>query len=315
MKCDLIIISYNTRKLVADCIDSAFSTASELINKIIVVDNNSSDDTAVYLQNNYPQVELICNSQNLGYSKAVNIGVNHSISPYVLISNSDIIFLNNSIKNLLLAMDARQNVAIVAPRQLFPNMKYQYSYGYLPFASSGIKELFFINTFGSAFGKLVFNKFGIDRPSREVQYADGGLLAVRKSAFDSVGGFDEDYQFYSEDMDFSYKIKKSNAKVIFCPESRVVHLRGGSSSGRKFNFEALRRMQRSKMIFAAKHSTKKNFKVYANTQIIKSIFISNISKLLSPIISAFAGQLEYHLANIKIWKEIKEDISIDSKFN
>ncbi len=308
MKCDLVIISFNTRKLVAECIDSAISTSADYIDKIIVVDNNSSDDTVEFLCKNYPRAEVICNSDNLGYSKAVNIGVSRCNSEYVLISNSDIVFLDSSIKNVIEFMCSKSDVAVVAPRQLFADLKYQYSYGYLPTASSGIKELLFINTIGSAFGKFFFNKFGIDRATREVQYADGGMIAVRKSVFDFIGGFDEDYPFYSEDMDFSYRVKKANSKVIFYPKSRVVHYRGGSSKSKEFNPQSLRKMQMSKIIFATKHFSPKNFKIYANTQIAKSIFIAGIAKLLSPLHPAFARQLEYHTANASIWREIKENI-------
>ena len=97
---DLIIISYNTRKLVAECIDSAIDTSCGLLNKIIVVDNNSSDDTVDFLRKNYPNVEIICNKKNMGYSFAVNCGVRCADSPLLLISNSDIVFLEGAIENL-----------------------------------------------------------------------------------------------------------------------------------------------------------------------------------------------------------------------
>ena len=304
MKCDLIIISYNTRELVVKCIESAIDTADSLIENIIVVDNNSKDDTVEIVKNKFSNVKIIINDDNFGYSKAVNIGVAASTSELVLISNSDILFLDDSIANLIKLFSEDERIAVAGVRQVYPDGTWQYSYGDFPNYKTAILDLFLLSNMFRALKKFRYNKLGKDEKLKEVDYADGGLIATRRADFDAVSGFDEDYFFYSEDMDFCYKIKQNNGKVVFTPDAKVVHLRGASSSRKFSGYKSLRAILESKMKFAKKHLSKSSFFAYSIAQIIRSFLLFILVfpfKFISHKADIFVN---YHKATTSIWYDI-----------
>jgi len=308
MKCDLIIISYNTCELVVKCIESAISTANSVINQIIVADNNSSDDTISVLKKKFPHVVVIQNEDNYGYSKAVNIGVAEASSELVLISNSDIVFLDYAIANLIELFENDSNVAVAGVRQIYPDGTWQYSYGDFPNFKSAIIDFFFISNFLRFKKKILFNKFGKDLKFKEVDYADGGLIAVRKSDFDAVSGFDEDYFFYSEDMDFCFRIKENIRKVVFYPNSKVVHLRGASSNSRLHGSKALNAILESKLKFALKHLSKFDFLSYSFAQIIRSFIIFIMVFPITFFSEKINNFAQYHKATYMIWNGLAKKV-------
>ncbi|MEJ5244292.1 MAG: glycosyltransferase family 2 protein [Bacteroidota bacterium] len=308
MKCDVVVISYNTKYLVGKCIESIYSTANKYVQNIIVVDNCSSDGTVEYLRNSFPDVFVVKNEENFGYSYAVNRGMEKCSNDFVIISNSDVIYLDNSIERLLKKLFQNKKNAVVFPRQIFPNGNYQYSYGDFPNILSGLKELTFINPIENTIRKAIFNKFNLDFPKFCFGYADGAVLAVRKSVFDEIGGFDEDYFFYSEDMDFSYKIKSFGKRIIFCHQSRVIHLRGASSSSDRFSFETTKKLLLSKVFFAKKHNLINQLKFYAKCQIIKSQIVKFFLGLIIRDSEQETSVVKFHKNNIKAWLEILDEL-------
>lgn len=304
MKCDIVIISYNNKVLVENCINSAHKTSKNLIQDIIVVDNFSQDGTCEYISRKFPHVKLICLDKNYGYSFAVNRGVEKCTSEFVIISNSDVIFTENSIEILLQKLQKGKNTAVCFPRQIFPDGSYQYSYGDLPSILAGLKDIFLINSFENFFRELIFNKFGIDFPKYRFGYADGAILAVKRHIFNQIGGFDESFFFYSEDADFSLRVRKNGYKIKFCPKSRIIHLRGGSSDPNKFSYETTKKLALSKLTLAKKHLSMNTFRFYAISQIIKSSILLLLFKLLDCKNKKFKNEIEFHNNNKIIWKEI-----------
>ncbi len=308
MKCDVVIISYNTKVLVENCILSIYNYANRFVKNIIVVDNCSSDGTVEYLKKAFPEITIVKNEANYGYSYAVNRGVEKSSSDFVIISNSDVVFLDNSIEILLQKLSQNKHNAVAFPRQIFPDGSFQYSYGDFPTILSGLKELTFIGPVENTLRKILFNKFNLDFPKRFFGYADGAVLAVRKSIFDKIGGFDEDYFFYSEDMDFSHKIKSYGKRIIFCPSSRVIHLRGASSNSDKFSYETTKKLLLSKVFFAKKHNLLKKLKFYAKCQIIKSQIIIFFLRLFIRNSNNNSSLVKFHRNNTKVWSEILDEL-------
>ncbi len=308
MKCDIVIISFNTKELVHNCIDTAFATSQNLINRIIVVDNASSDGTIQYIKKLFPNVITIENKVNYGYAYAVNQGVAECKSEIVVIANSDIIFTEGALEILINELTKDANCALTFPRLVYPDGRYQYSYGELPSAKSALSEILLIKSFENHLRKYLFNKFDLDLPKWNFGYADGALLVVRKSVFDKIGGFDIDFPFYSEDMDFSYRVRAHGYKIKFCRKARIIHIRGGSSNPNKFSYETTERLLRSKVIFARKHLKPYSFKFYARAQIFKSKLILLISNVIEKVINKNFANIEFHLNNSKIWKEILNEM-------
>ncbi len=217
------------------------------------MDNNSSDNTIELIGTEYPDTLIIKNDKNLGYAAAVNIGAKQSLAEYLIISNSDVIYHENSIMNLIDYLRDNPDVGVAGPQQVYSDGSWEYSYGSLPGLKLGLKDLFFISLVERGLRKLSWGKFKIDRKPKEVDYIDGGVMAVPKAEFDKSGGFDEDYFFYSEEADFCYRLRKRNAKVVFNPDSNVTHLRGKSIENSSSLQTSTTMMVNAQILFCNKH--------------------------------------------------------------
>ena len=278
---DIVIISYNTCELTLQCIKSIYATSSDNIQNIIVVDNNSNDNTIEKIKKSFPDVKIIANDDNSGYGKAANIGVKESNTDYIIISNPDVIYHEHSIKKLLETFDLEPDCGICGPAQIFPNGKYQRSYGDLPGIKLAFKDILLITHIAN-FIKKVFHSKKI----KEVPYLDGAVLAIEKAIFDNLNGFDEDYFFYTEEADLCFRINKSGKKVIHNPVSVVTHLRGATES-KKVDPKRIKMLIHSKAIFCDKHFNKLSSKIFFILEIFYSfnLFLIFIIISLVPVLS------------------------------
>ncbi|MFH1051457.1 MAG: glycosyltransferase family 2 protein [bacterium] len=284
---DIVIISYNTLNHTLECIKSINQTAKDIINLIIVVDNGSTDGTLDAIKSKYPDIKLISNNENLGYARAVNIGVKSSNSDFVIISNNDVIYPNDSIEYLLEYLIENTKVGAVGPQQLYPDGDYQYSFGDLPGTKLGLKKLFLINHFQEYLKKKNWRN---DRAiTKQVPYLDGAVIATKRIAFDEVEGFDEDYFFYTEEADYCHKLKQKGWAIIHNPKALVTHFRGASDSYNglnKKNHNGLNKKKYSEMIsskikFCKKHLSFQSGKLYIICEIVYSFNMTVLWSLKS----------------------------------
>lgn len=310
MELDIIIITYNCGDLAANCISSLKNAAPDLQFNVIIVDNNSSDDTIPFLKSKYPNLTYIINNSNLGYAKAVNIGAKASNSEFLIISNADVIYHKDSISKLYSFIKNNNDCAVASPQQIYPNGKWQYSYGDFPGFSRAMKELLLISQLTRLFKSKTF-KIGKSNLPFKVEYGDGAVMFVRRSDFNSVSGFDEDYFFFSEEMDFCYKLRKINKFVYFVPNSIVTHVRGGTDT---VNTNAIKRMKMlaySKALFCKKNLTKKESLFYFRSQFCLNSFLLAITNIFMFFgLKRFSLRKEIYNEDKNIWKEIiKENIN------
>lgn len=304
-KPDIIIISYNTQKLTLECIKSIYNTAIEIVNDIIVVDNCSVDGSIEAINKEFPEVKLIANSQNLGYAKSVNIGVSASSSEYFIISNSDVIYKENSIYEIIKYLNQNHKVAVCGPRQLYPNGMYQYSYGDFPGISFGLKKIFLLNHLFEWIDKKKWNNGG--KKIKKVAYVDGAVMAINRKAFDEAIGFDEDYFFYTEEADFCYRVQKIGWKIVHNPNSVVLHYRGATDEKKGFSENRLRAMVASKILFCKKHLSFQKTKFYLISEIVYSvnmIFLWSLMKYLCSLTSkenVCSWKVNYNKLMLGIW--------------
>ncbi len=188
------------------CLNSIFNLSSD----IIIVDNKSTDGTVEYIKQNYPDVKLIENSQNLGYGTSVNLGVEHSHNKYLVLMNPDIWAEDNFIDELLKPLENNENL-ITTPKALIYD---------------GSK----INTCGNIlhFTGLAFTRgLGAEREDfDEVNYVSGlsGVcFAVRRDLFQGIGGFNESIFLYMEDAELSWNINSRDLKIMYVPSSIIYH--------------------------------------------------------------------------------------------
>jgi len=251
---DIIIVSRNGAKLTLDCIESFYQYHSDIDLHIILVDNCSTDDTVNLVKERFTDVKIIENSENYGYAKAVNIGFRNSNSDYVIVSNNDVIVHESTLKPLIDLFINDSTIGIVGPQQLDGYGNKGLSYEDLPSYISGLRNVLFIDTVSAVYKKVI-EKLGYvtNQKTKDVGYIDGGFMMIRRSAYYSVGGFDEDYFFYTEEADFCHRLKENGWRVVFQPNSRVTHFRGGVSEDGGFSKNSIEMLINSKALYCKKN--------------------------------------------------------------
>lgn len=233
MKLSIIIVSYNTKQLLADCINSIEKYFGSLTYEIIVVDNASKDGSTALLKSEYPQVKLIENGYNAGFAKANNQGLELCSGEYLLLLNSDTIVKENAISALVGFMDSHGDTAICGPKLLnsdltlqlpcrrgFPRLINSVAY------FSGISRLFPENKVLGSY-LMTYMDSGL---THEVDAVSGACLLVRRNTLGRIGGLlDEAFFMHFEDIDLCFRAKKAGYKVYYVHNSEVVHLKGQSS--------------------------------------------------------------------------------------
>lgn len=253
MKLSVIIVSYNTKKFLKDCLSSVFSTTLDSsLFEVIVVDNASSDGT-FDLKNKFKSkknFKFIRNKKNLGFSKANNIGLKVASGKYILFLNPDTLVYPNTFKVMIDFMDKNQNVGAATCKVLLPNGELDDSChrGFpTPWNSltyfSGLSRLF---KKSKTFSGYNLSYLDFSKP-HEIDSLAGSFMFVRREAGDEAGWWDEDYFFYGEDIDFCYKLKEKGWKVFYVPEASALHYKGISGGIKKI----------SKDITTAKQKTRK----------------------------------------------------------
>jgi GT2 family glycosyltransferase len=281
---------------------------------ITVVDNASSDDTVAAIQTNFSDVRVIVNKKNLGYAAAVNIGANTCDAPFLLISNSDVFYHEDSIHTLYEYIKSDPEIALTGPQQEYPDGSWQYSFGYLPGRRLILNNYLFLNTLISMGRKILFKlEMSHDKP-KPVEYIDGAVHFVRKADFDALGGFDEDYFFYTEEADFCKRLHDAGRKVMFQPEASVTHIRGGSSSGNTFDAKSAEMFIGSKILYCEKHLSESETERYIKSEIFATGILNLVWQILKlPITilknnSVRDSKIEMFRLLRRVWKRKLDEI-------
>jgi len=235
----IIIVNYNTRQLLDDCLESIYrADAPGGGLQVIVVDNASVDDSMDMVAKKYPGVIAIKNSENLGFAKANNIGVNAADARYVLFLNSDTVIKRYSLVKPLKYLKTHPRVGAVTIKLYLKDgtIDYDNHRGYpTPWTSIskflGLAKLFPGSTFFNGY-HLGFRK--LDK-IHQIPVAAGSYLMMPTKLFKDIGMWDETYFFYGEDIDLCYRINEAGFKIIYYPKVSTLHLRGASSGLRKEN--------------------------------------------------------------------------------
>ncbi len=227
MDLSIIIVSFNTKKLLDDCLASLFQSLKGIgvSFEIIVVDNVSTDGTREMLKSKYKQVRAILNSENVGFGRANNQGIRQSRAEYIFLLNSDTIVINNAIGKLL-AFAHQHPKSFVGPKLLNLDRSIQTSCG--PFFSLPV-------VFAALF--LRGDRIGLTRWSpnsvRRVDWVSGAALMGQRKLFVDDLLFDEKIFMYMEEIDLLYRARRRGYSTLFYPRSVIIHLGSGSSTNKK----------------------------------------------------------------------------------
>ena len=231
------IINYNTRDLLRDCLHSV---VSENPAEIIVVDNASTDGSAEMVEAEFPPIKLIHLSENPGYGAAANRAIMSSRAEHILLLNSDTCLKPGSLQALSDYLEANEFAAVVGPRVLNPDGTLQRSAFHFPTPVHIFLYLFKLYSF-IRYTPLLRHRSLQELPgasAKTVPWVLGAALAFRRSAFDSVGGFDESFFMYFEEVDLCYRLTQQGWQIHFAPVTEIVHVGGASTSQRRTEMSA-----------------------------------------------------------------------------
>lgn len=224
----IILVNYNGCDFLADCLDSI----NRVINsdcEVIVIDNSSTDNSVEIVRDRFPSVRVICSEVNLGFGKASNLAVDRSQGAYLLFLNTDTLLTENTPQILADYLDRHPDVGAIGARMTFPDNSYQLSSGRLPnLAIEFIDKIRY--RLDRRWHDLLANIYNKQYATvREVGWVTGACLMMRREIFHSLGGFDESFFMYFEDKDLCKRVGELGYKVIYYPDTSIIHLLGGSS--------------------------------------------------------------------------------------
>lgn len=217
----IIIISYNTKTLLGECLETLFQPQKVNL-EIIVVDNASSDGSVNLVEEKFKKVKIIKNKANLGFAKATNMGIKIAKGKYVLLLNSDTRTNSLALKMLVDFANKNPEIGIVGARLLNRDGSIQPSVFRLPTIKGAVKE-FWLKKQGS-FGKY----FPEGDIPVEVEAVVGAAMLIPKKVIDKIGLLNERYFMYFEDLDYCRRVRRAGFKVYYLPKAEVIHYHGAS---------------------------------------------------------------------------------------
>lgn len=267
MKLSIIIVNYNTYNLTKQTIDSIIGEHHDFNYEIILVDNASSDGSINKLQDEFRNIvitqklRIIMNKDNLGFAKANNIGIKFASGKYILLLNSDTVLKENCLEKCIGKIEKDRNIGALGCKVILANGELDHACK-RGFPSPKASLYYFLKLYKRnelKYGQYNALHLGEDDIG-EVDCLTGAFMLMPKLIFDKVGGLDEDFFMYGEDIDLCYKIKELGYKILYYPEAQIIHYKGGSS--KKKRSKVIYDFHQAMWIFYKKHYYKKyNFAV------------------------------------------------------
>jgi len=259
MKLSVVIVSYNVRYYLAQCIDSVMRATRDMEADIWVVDNNSSDDSVTYLSERFPQVNFISNHENVGFARANNQAIKLSHGEYVLLLNPDTIVGEDVLKSCVAFLDEHPEAGATGTMMINRNGSFAYeSRRGVPTPTTafykicGLCKLF---PYNRRFGKY-YMRYLDKQATSEIDIISGAFFMVRRTALEQVGLLSEDYFMYGEDIDLSYSLLLKGWKNFYQPLP-ILHYKGESTQ--KSSFRYVHSFYNAMIIFFNRHFRKRYF--------------------------------------------------------
>lgn len=300
MKLSVIIVNYNVKYFLEQCLISVKNSGKGIDMEVFVVDNNSSDGSVEMVADKFPDVKLIANQENTGFSKANNQAIRLCSGEYVLLLNPDTVVEGDTFPKIINYMDNTPGAGSLGVKMLDGKGKF------LPESKRGLPtpSVAFCKIFGLSrlfpkskrFGQYHLGYFG-ENEINPVDVLPGAFMLIRKSVLNEIGLLDEDFFMYGEDIDLSYRITKAGYQNIYYPETRIIHYKGESTKKSSINYVFI--FYQAMVIFAKKHFSAKSAKLFSLLINIAIYFRASIAvmsrisnRLLLPVIDfciLFAG--------------------------
>lgn len=255
----IVIVSYNVRDFLGQALTSIQKALLGISHEIFVVDNASTDGTVEYLEKRHPEVTLIANSENVGFGRANNQAIARSQGAYICVINPDTIVQEDTFTVLLEFFEKHPEAGAIGSKILNPDGTLQlacrrsFPTPWVAFTKiAGLASLF---PHSRLFGRYNLTYLDPEQVA-EVEAISGSFMLVRKTVIDAVGGFDEAFFMYGEDLDWCYRIRNGGWKIYYVPHTQIVHFKGESS--KKSPFAQRRLFYEAMRLFVNKHFSGKN---------------------------------------------------------
>jgi GT2 family glycosyltransferase len=264
MKLSVIIVNYNVEHFLEQCLHSVRKAARNVPAEVYVVDNNSVDGSLKMVASKFPEVKIIANKKNTGFSYANNQAIRESTGEYVLLLNPDTVVEEDTFEKIISFMDEHPEAGGLGVKMLDGKGNF------LPESKRGLPTplVAFCKIFGLAslfprsrlFGRYHLG-FLDKNEIHEIEILSGAFMLMRRVALDKVGLLDEDFFMYGEDIDLSYRILKGGFKNYYFPETRIIHYKGESTKKSSVNYVFV--FYNAMIIFARKHFSHQNAKTFS----------------------------------------------------
>lgn len=284
MKLSVIIVNYNVRYFLEQCLVSVYKAIDNIDAEVFVVDNISTDDSVEMVREKFPQTHLIANQENVGFSKANNQAIKISKGEYVLLLNPDTVVEEDAFEKCITFMDAHPEGGGLGVKMID-------GYGiYLPESKRGLPtpSVSFYKIFGlsTLFPRSKrFAKYHLgylkENDTNEIEVLSGAYMWMRKSVLDEVGYLDESFFMYGEDIDLSYRIILGGYKNYYLPDTKIIHYKGESTKKGSINYVFV--FYNAMIIFSKKHFAKKAkaFSFFINIAIYLRAFVALIFRFIN----------------------------------
>ena len=283
-----VIVNYRLKYFLEQTLLSVREAYSEIPGQTIVIDNNSGDDSIEFLKPRFPEVKFICNNKNVGFGKANNQGFELADTDYILVLNPDTIIGKNTIKETVEWMDTHADCASIGVKMVDGNGKF------LPESKRSFPSIW--NSFCKLFGLSTLFPHSRTFARYHLRYLDennvhkvpvlaGAFMLLRTELVKKVGGFDEDFFMYGEDMDLSYRMMVDGMSNYYLP-TPIIHYKGECTKTNSINY--IKMFYEAMLIFYRKHYKRNGWlcKALIYTAIGLRSCVSAISKkIINPISS------------------------------
>ena len=250
MKLSIVIVNYNVRAYLEECLQSVRKALEGIEGEVWVVDNNSQDDSVETLRRDYPWVRLVANTENMGFARANNLAIRQSQSDYVLLLNPDTVVEEPTLRGVLDFMDAHPEAggAGVMMHNADGTLAPESRRGLPTPWVAGLKMLGFTK-------RYYMSHLPWDQPGR-IDVISGAFCMLRRKALDQVGLLDEDFFMYGEDIDLSCRLLKGGWQNWYLPFS-ITHYKGKSTQ--KTDYRYVHIFYQAMLIFFRKHYSHQSF--------------------------------------------------------
>lgn len=264
VKLSVVIVNYNVVHFLEQCLKSVFKAMEGISGEVFVVDNFSVDGSVEMVREKFPQVKLIANRENTGFSKANNQAIKASSGEYVLLLNPDTVVEEDTFSTCIAFMDAHPDAGACGVKLIDGKGNY------LPESKRGLPtpEVAFYKIFG--FSRLFprsrrFGKYHLGylnpEETHSIEVLSGAFMFIRKAALDKAGLLDEAFFMYGEDIDLSYRITQAGYQIYYHPDTRTIHYRGESTKKSSLNYVFI--FYQAMIIFARKHFSPERARLFS----------------------------------------------------